>query len=153
MSTFASPTLDSLDQLLERQRDAGLARCLEVDDFAPLAAERGDLAVLLTDDPARCPESWDMAVVLPEVLRSFAGQLSAASAMPEVSRELARRYGVTRYPSLLFVRGGDYVGVLEGMYDWQLLGPAVARLLDTPASRAPSVGIPVTSATPAGGCH
>ncbi|MCB1890272.1 MAG: hypothetical protein KDH20_21890 [Rhodocyclaceae bacterium] len=153
MSTFASPTLDSLDQLLARQTDAGLGRCHAAEDFEPLAAACGDLALLLTDDPARSPESWDMAVILPEVLKHFEGHLTAVAAMPEVSRELARRYGVTRYPSLLFVRGGAYVGVLEGVYDWQVLGPAVSRLLETPAGRAPSVGIPVTSAAPAGSCH
>jgi len=153
MTSFASPTLDSLDQLLERQQALGLGRCLRADDFDAQAAGAGDLALLLTDDPARSPESWDMAVILPEVLRSFDGRLSARTAMPDVSRELARRFGVTRYPSVLFVRDGDYVGVLEGMYDWQVLGPAVGRLLETPATRAPSIGIPVTSATPSGGCH
>ena len=50
-----------------------------------------------------------------------------------------------RLPSLLFLRGGHYVGVLEGVYDWAMLAPAVERLLATPPSRPPGIGIPVTA--------
>jgi len=149
---IASPTLDGLDRLLERQRGAGLAKLDGPAALDQLAAAGGDLVVLLTDDPARNPESWDLAVVLPELLKAFAGRLSAASMLPAAARETAARYGVARYPSLLFLRGGDYVGVLEGMYDWQLLGPAVQGMLEAPVSRVPGIGIPVRAAA-GGGCH
>lgn len=153
MTFLASPTLDGLEQLLERQRSRGLERCASAEEFDELARGSADLAVLLTDDPVRNPESWDMAVILPEVLKTFCGRLAAVSLMPEPARQVARSYGVSRFPSLLFVRGGDYVGVLEGVYDWQVLGPAVHRLLDTPASRKPGIGIPVHAETPSGACH
>jgi len=149
---IASPTIDGLDRLLERQRGAGLAKLDSVAALDQVAAAGGDLVVLLTDDPARNPESWDLAVVLPELLKAFAGRLAAASMMPAAARETAARYGVGRYPSLLFLRGGDYVGVLEGMYDWAKLGPAVQRMLEAPVARVPGSGVPVRSEA-AGGCH
>ncbi len=148
---IASPTIDGLDRLLQRQRAAGLATLDGAAALDEMAGAAGDLVLLLTDDPARNPESWDLAVVLPELLKAFAGRLAAAAMLPAAARETAARYGVARFPSLLFLRGGDYVGVLEGMYDWPLLGPAVQRMLEAPVSRVPGIGIPLRAA--AGGCH
>lgn len=140
-----------LQSLLERHRDAGLLCLVEARALSAHAAGCGDLAVLLTEDPGRCAEAWDLAVVFPEVLRLHAGRLDAAAAMPRDSAEIARRYGVARFPALLMLRGGEYVGALEGMYDWARLAPAVAELLAAPVSRVPGVGIPLRAADQT--CH
>ena len=66
---------------------------------------------------------------------------------------LAARFAVARWPSLLFLRDGQYVGVVAGMLDWTDYLSAVQKLLDTPASRVPGIGIPLVSANSASGCH
>lgn len=122
------------------------------DDALTTFAAHGDSVTLLTDAPLRCPEAWDLAVVFPELLRCFPGRLRAAVADPAVSAGIVARFAITRLPALLFQRDGGYVGVLEGMRDWQGFAAAFGRMLEQPVSRAPGVGIPVRSAQ-SSSCH
>lgn len=137
---------EAFEQLLQRLvRVNGLARLSDegeggVDRFA---AGTGDSVALLTDTPKRCPEAWDLAVVLPEVLKLFESRLRAGVANPAESANIAARFGVTRFPALLFQRGGDYIGVLEGMRDWNAFPPAFERMLGSAPARAPGIGIAV----------
>lgn len=152
MAVDSSMGADAFEALLQRiQREHEIQR---VTDDATRAdfASGGNSVLLLTENPKICPEAWDLAVVLPEVLKGFAGRVRAGVAAPPESAAIAQRFGVTRFPALLFQRDGDYVGVLEGMRDWASFAPAIERMLAQPASRPPTVGIPVTAAN-AGTCH
>lgn len=129
----------------------GIVRIDDDDAFRTFAA-RGDTVTLLTDVPLRCPEAWDLAVVFPELLRCFPGRLRAAFADPAVSVGIVARCAITRLPALLFQRDGGYVGVLEGMRDWQGFAAAFGRMLEQPVTRTPGVGIPVRPAQ-SSSCH
>jgi hydrogenase-1 operon protein HyaE len=118
------------------------------------AAEGGDRVVLLAGDPVRFPEGQDVAAVLPELQRAVAVPMALGVVAPADEDALARRYGVQRWPSLLFLRDGGYVGTLAGMHDWLPFVDQVRALLATPVSRAPGIGIPLVSAGgDAPGCH
>src|SRR5574343_414459 len=71
---------------------------------------------------------------------------------PAASRTLASRFGVLKYPALVFLRDGQYTGVIVGLMDWPDVVHRFAELLAAPARRPPSVGIPVTSPT-SGACQ
>lgn len=147
------PSVARLGELLARLEERGLMSRVASNSVDDYLAAHAEAALLLTDDPARSPESWDMAVVLPELLHTFVGRLAGAVALPAESREIAARFGVSRYPSLVVLRGGQYLGVLEGMYDWQALVPALTRLLGAAGSRPPGIGIPVRAAGADASCH
>ncbi|NMG65205.1 hydrogenase [Azoarcus indigens] len=152
------------EQGLQRLRERDGFTQLEAGDLAAFAAATGDAVILLTDDPVRCPEAWDMVVVLPEALKSADAPFRRAYAAPAASREIAAQFGISRYPALLFLRGGqqgegaeeakpgDYVGAVEGMRDWRPLVDAINRMLATPAARRPGIGIPVRTSIPTS-CH
>lgn len=152
------------EQGLQRLRERDGFTQLEAGDLAAFAAATGDAVILLTDDPVRCPEAWDMVVVLPEALKSADAPFRRAYAAPAASREIAAQFGISRYPALLFLRGGqqgegaeeakpgDYVGAIEGMRDWRPLVDAINRMLATPAARRPGIGIPVRTSIPTS-CH
>jgi hydrogenase-1 operon protein HyaE len=114
--------------------------------------------LFLAGDPVKYPEALDVAVVLPELIKHFRGRFGAALVAPESERELHARYGCTRWPALVLLRGDAYVGSIERMRDWDDYQRELERLLAAPAQRAPGVGIPVAAepADPnltAGGCH
>ena len=98
---------------------------------------------------AQVPESWDVAVILPEVLK---GQrdLRAAVVPPVAGRGLQARYGFRRWPAVVLLRGGQYVGALEGMQDWVPFQQALADLRGKPAGRAP---IALHAADSNASCH
>lgn len=111
------------------------------------SAAGGDRVVLLAGDPVRFPEGLDVAVVLPELQRSFPGRF-VVGVVPQAKEDIvACRYGSQRWPSLLFLRDGQYVTCIAGMLDWEVFVERVAQALAMPTSRAPTIGIPVTTAS------
>ena len=129
---------------VETTRTAAVA----LDDFAA----SGDVVVLLMDSPRRCPEAWDLAVVLPELLAAWAPDMRAGVADPGESAAIAARHGIARFPALLFLRDGGHVGALEGMRDWSGFAAGFARMRETPVSRAPGIGIAVRGAAATTAC-
>jgi hydrogenase-1 operon protein HyaE len=119
-------------------REAGLptADAAGVDE---LAATVPALAVLFTGDPTVTPESWDVAVVLPELLASCPG-LAGCVLDPDQSALAAPRYGVGKLPALVVLRAGEYLGVIEGMRDWQPFVEELRRLVAAPTRPNPVAG-------------
>lgn len=140
--------------LIERLVSVHGATWVDENTIDAWAAEGGDRVVLFAGDPVRFPEGLDVAVILPELQRSFPGRFVVA-VVPRMHEEaVARRYGSQRWPTLLFLRDGQYVTTISGMLDWDVYLERVAQALAMPTSRAPTVGIPVVSATAAGtSCH
>jgi len=141
---------DALASMVRRLTNRHGVTTIATDELDAYAAD-GDVVVLLIDEPGRVPECWDMAVVLPEALKHFAVRLRAAVALPADSARLQSRFGVARLPALLFLRGGAYVGALEGMRDWAELVPQVSDMLARAPTRVPSIGIALRAAD--SGCH
>lgn len=122
-----------------------------IDDFL---AQSGDRVLFFAGDPVRFPECLDVAVVLPELQRVFAGRFQVGVARREGEDALARRFGSQRWPALVFLRDGRYVTTVAGMLDWDVYLARVTEALATAPSRAQTIGIPVVAGgTAASGCH
>lgn len=121
------------------------------------ANQEGDHVLLFAGDPVRFPEALDVAVVLPELQKaskSSGRPFAIGVAVPEGAQALALKFGSNRWPTLMFFRDGQYVTTLSGMHDWSDYLNLVAQALDMPVGRAPTVGIPVVSASAGGSsCH
>lgn len=148
-----APTLAALANLLDRlETRHGFTR-LDAASFETFAAGTGDRVVLFAEDPLQVPETWDVAIVLPEVLKSLGGRLTAGVLDVVSARALAGRYGLRTWPALIFLRDGGYVGAIEGMRDWGVYLREVAAMLDKPMGRAPGVGIVVRAEGASQACH
>lgn len=123
--------------LVDRLVNAHGAQWLDSDGVAAWAAGGGDRVIFLAGDPVRFPEALDVAVVLPELLARFPQRFRIGVARREHEDAIARRYGSTRWPALVFVRDGGYVTTLSGMLDWDVFVERVAAALDMPTSRPP----------------
>lgn len=152
--TFPSaPTADALAGLCSTlQFRHGFAVLNDEVAFAAFAGLEGDGVALFAEDPARYPETWDVAVVLPEVVKALNGRVRAGVLGIETARKLAPRYGIKHWPALVFLRGGEYVGTLEGMQNWETYAREVPAILSRPTSRPPTIGIPVAGADKSS-CH
>ncbi len=148
----------TLDHPLD-EREAPLVRRLAampgagwVDEasHADFCARPGDQVLFFTGDPVRFPECLDVAVVLPELQRAFPGRFGVGVVRRGDEDAVARRWGSQRWPALVFVRDGQYVGTVAGMLDWTDYLARVAALLETPASRPP---IPLMGAASGPACH
>lgn len=92
-------------------------------------------------------DATDVAVVLPELVAAFAGQLSPGVVTDVFGdgKELKARYGFREYPSLVFVRAGDYVGTISRVQDWADYLNRIDDLLVAPPRRPPAFKIPVVT--------
>ncbi len=86
-----------------------------------LASAEGESAHALLFFPghgARRRETDDVAAILPEILRSFAGRLRAAVVAADAEAGLKARFQVYVFPSLVVTRDGEPVAVAPKILDW-----------------------------------
>jgi hydrogenase-1 operon protein HyaE len=126
---------------------------VDADTVEAFSAAPGHALLVFTEDPDRYRETLDLAVIAPEVARAFAGSFRAAVLLPADARKVAPRYGFARWPALVVLRDGHYVGAIDGLRNWDEYIVEMQRLLAAEPSRAPSIGIAVKSSGPAGHCH
>ena len=98
-------------------------------------------------DPATVKDATDVAVVLPELMKVFEGQLKPGVVTDTFGdgTALKREYGFSHFPALVFVRGGDYVGAICRIQDWSEYLEQISALLVAPPKRAPGFSIPVVT--------
>lgn len=131
------------------------ARWVDAGNADEFAGVPGDRVLFFSGDPIRFPECLDVAVVLPELQAAFPGRLTVGVIVPRDEDMLAARWGVQRWPSLVFLRDGRYVTTIAGMLDWSDYVERVGAALVMPATRAPGIGIPLVAdgAKPSPSCH
>ncbi len=76
----APPVAPAVPPLIERLVSVHGAVWLDSDSIEFWAGGAGDRVVLLSGDPVRFPEALDVAVVLPELQRAFAGRFQVGVA-------------------------------------------------------------------------
>lgn len=117
------------------------------------ATGQQNAVVFLPASPQRYPETLDVAVVLPELVKAFGGRLTPALAETDYAAALAATYGVTAWPALLLLRHGEYLGVITRMRDWDVYLHKINELLASSPVKAPGIGIPVVDAAGAASCQ
>ncbi|ASF48020.1 thioredoxin domain-containing protein [Methylovulum psychrotolerans] len=110
---------------------------LDADNYDFFVYSHKTVVLFFSNDPSQFPESNDVAVILPELLKAVGGQLQAALIAKPIERELQARFRFTGWPSLVFLRNGDYLGVITGIRDWQEFMQETAKILSSPPSIPP----------------
>ena len=103
-------------------------------------------------DPQTVRDATDVAVILPELVSAFGGRLRPGVVTDVFGdgKELKRHYGFSAYPSLVFVRSGDYVGTITRVQDWGDYLRQIGDLFDAQPRRPPGFSIPVVTGPAAG---
>jgi len=116
-----------LERLLEREH----VTAVDAAGAAAFTREAAAGLLLLPGDPSR-PEVIDVAVVMGELKEKFPA-LRVAVAPVGAEPEMRASFGVTTFPSLLFVRGGEVRTRLARMQAWSTYeGAALALQEESP---------------------
>ncbi|MBB3104815.1 hydrogenase [Azomonas macrocytogenes] len=91
--------------------------CLDEIEFERHVQAQDFSVLFFCGDPKRFPESLDVAVILPELLKVFP-QLSPALIAHDFEQRLQMRYGFSVWPTLVFLKAGRYLGSLPKVRDW-----------------------------------
>jgi len=100
-----------------------------------------NVVLFFTEHPRHFPESNDVAVVLPQLMVEFGGQLTAAVVAEAAERLLHKRYAFNCWPALVFLRRGEYLGVITGMQNWSDFTCEFERLLAATPGQAPALAL------------
>jgi hydrogenase-1 operon protein HyaE len=139
-SPTAEPPL--VTQLVEKH---GAVR-LDEAGFDAFVAAPGEAALFFTEDPARFREVLDVAVIAPELAAAAVRRFRIGVLPPPLANARAATYGVRRWPALVFVRGGQWLGNIEGLRDWGDYLAAVNELVAGETRPLPPRVIPVAAA-------
>lgn len=133
----------ALHPLLERLMSLTGAPALAADEVEAWAAQPGHALLVFTEDPVLYRETLDLAVIAAEIAQAFAGRFRTGLLLPADARAVAPRYGFKRWPAMVMLRDGRYVGAVDGLRDWEDYVAEVARLLEAEPTRPPTIGIAV----------
>jgi hydrogenase-1 operon protein HyaE len=102
------------------------------------------VVLFFTEDAKKFPETNDVAMILPELVGAFNGRFSAAViAMPD-QRKLQMHYGFREWPTLVFLRNGEYLGAISRVQDWNDYLEKISQILASEPTKAPDFMLPVS---------
>ncbi len=125
---------------------------VDADDVEAFLARPGHALLVFTEDPMRFKETLDLAVIVPQLQRALPGRFVVGVLLPEAARQVQRRYGFHRWPALVMLKDGLYVGVIDGLRNWDEYIEQMQALLGAAPTRPPTVGIPVRGPGAASSC-
>ena len=131
--------------LIERLTDELDYAEISLDNHDAFVAQPGLNVLFFPGNPETIKDATDVAVVLPELVATFAPQLRPGIVTDTfgAGMTLKRHYGFTHYPSLVFVRSGEYVGTISRIQDWSEYLSKINVLLSATGRRAPGFSVPV----------
>lgn len=122
------------------------AERLDESTFEAFVAAPGEAALFFTEDPMRFREVTDLAVILPELREAAPRRFRIGVLPPVLANARAATFGVRRWPAVVFVRAGEWLGNIEGLRDWSEYLALASGLLEGPAQPLPRKVIPVAAA-------
>lgn len=114
------------------------------DDAAVAAhAAQQDFTVLFfCGDADRLMESNDVAVIFPELVKAFGGRLLPVVVARESERILQRKYRFSAFPSLVFLKRGEYLGAISRVRDWAEYIHEISEILAREPGEPPPFKLP-----------
>lgn len=123
---------------------------LNADNFDAFIEQAPYSVLFFTEQPKRFPESNDVAVILPELVKQFP-QLSPAVVSTDCEKSLQGRYAFNVWPALVFLKDGEFLGTITKVQDWNVYLAEIGSILASdpkpnPGATAAMTTIPALSA-------
>lgn len=132
--------------LIEQMIETHGYRVIEEDTLQPFLSDHEECVLFFTENPERFPESNDVAMILPELVKEYGYRFAAAVVGQSSQRQLQSQYDFTEWPSLVFIRNGQYLGTISRVQNWTDYIVQINAILQSQPQEAPGFGIPVVSA-------
>lgn len=111
-----------------------------VDDFS---RSHREVLLFFTENPSHFPESNDVAVILPELAKQHNDTLAIAVVDEQSERIMQQRYAFKKWPALVFLRQGEYLGAITGMQTWSDFTLEFQRVLASTPVKTTTQQLPI----------
>ncbi len=119
---------------------------IDEDSLESFVTSHHHVLLFFTENPVQFPESNDVAVVLPLLMRQFGDRFRVAVVARACERPLHARFPFDGWPALVLLRDGRYVGAISRMQDWDVYLSEMERLLASEPSSLRGFKVPVVGA-------
>ena len=85
---------------------------------AEFLANHHEVVLFFTEDPARFPESNDVAMILPELVSHYQQRFAVAVVSQQAQRSLQLKFDFSQWPTLVFFRDGVRLGSISRVQNW-----------------------------------
>ncbi|MGX5845133.1 hydrogenase-1 expression HyaE [Mesorhizobium sp. ArgA1] len=113
-----------------------------LEDHREIASAHRHGVLFFSGDWERLGESNDVAVILPELAAAFQGVFQPLVVDRGCERKLQAIYRFSAFPALVFLRDGEYLGVITRVLDWDDYLRETARILSLDVSTPPPFPMP-----------
>jgi hydrogenase-1 operon protein HyaE len=110
------------------------------DNYADFITSAGSVVLFFCENPDRYPESNDVAMVLPEIIKEFPG-MQGGIVDQAFERELQSQFDFTRWPALAFFADGQYRGNMTGIQNWDDYLEQIPTFLKNNTSAIPAINL------------
>ncbi|QKV17314.1 hydrogenase-1 expression HyaE [Oricola thermophila] len=128
--------------LLQSVIDREGYRVVADDELDTVATALPFSMLFVAGDAARIAESDDVAVVVPELEKALAGAVTVLVADRASERDIQRRFRFNAFPALIFLRYGEYLGVIQRIQDWNDYLRDIPQILASEPSDPPPFKFP-----------
>ena len=116
---------------------------LDEDTIDPFIRAHDECVLFFTEDPQRFPETNDVVMILPELVREYGKRFAVGVISQQSQRKLQARYGFREWPTLVFLRNGLYLGAISRVQDWADYLGMINEILSGEGRPEPGFDIPV----------
>ena len=145
MTPLARPAIAEPPLVTRLVEQEGAVR-LDEEGFEAFVASPGEAVLFFTADPVRFREVADLAVILPEIRAAAVRTFRIGVLPPALADAKAATWGVRRWPALVFLRAGGWLGNIEALRDWSEYLSLANALLAAETRPLPPKVIPVAAA-------
>ena len=131
--------------LIQRLHDEFHYPEITLENHDEFTGQEGLSVLFFGGDPARYRETVDVAVVLPELVAATGGCLHPGVVAREAEIELQKHYGFRKWPALVFLRDGGYLGAICKVQDWSDYIAGIGELMVAETTRPPGFRIAVVA--------
>ena len=124
---------------------------VDEDNFDAFIESTPLCVLFFTDQPKQFPESNDVAVILPELIKAFPA-LTPAVVSTSHERTLRGRYNFRAWPALVFLKEGKYLGDITKVRNWDEYTALIPDILARKPQPDPGIGTPVVFNPGPAGC-
>ncbi len=104
--------------------------------------QNGDVVLFVAGESRRLVEVNDVAVILPELVKAFKGRLTPAVLARSSEQTIQLRYRFNAFPALVFLRHGEYLGVITRVLDWHDYLREISEILERDTAPPPAYEFP-----------
>jgi len=110
------------------------------DNYSDFINSADAVVLFFCENPDRYPESNDVAMVLPEIIKEFPG-MRGGIVERTFERELQSQFDFTRWPALAFFSKGQYRGNMTGIQNWDDYTQQIPAFINDSTTAIPAINL------------